>query len=348
MCLWSKCIEFFIVLWYNIVMNIPFGESDHLAPESSLDILSEQAAFLQDISTLISELPSTQQASSENYMFTFPVLPLSTPYEMPAALKPLAHQIDDITIHIGDAHTPEYPNDEDRPAYVSVDITAGKDIYTFSRSGLVEGNNASVELRKIETSPEGEPQIDLVGTITKAEINSLLMSIALPNAIGDYSAYEDKELQSSRAFESLKELLSQKAFSYNESLSFLLKSGEVGVNFSREAGQLTSFTLDYYDEKQRLPVSVEYDIDSDFRLSFFGIGDGEKQVVIPTADEISAVRSLLRQEIAGLSARRLGFYDEEIVDDQSESQRRVVTNELTGQAEDVLNELGLNPPNPSA
>lgn len=329
-------------------MTNPFGESEHLASEKPMDILSEQAAFLQDISTLISELPSSQQASSENYTFTFPILPLSTPYELPGDLKPYANEIDDISVSIGDAHAPEHADDEDRPAYLSIDIAVGNDTYTISRSGLAEDNKDILPIHRINTTPQSEQHIHQAGYITKAELNTLLMSIALPNALGDYSAYADKELQSSQAFESLKELLSQKAYSYNESLTFLLKSGEADIHFSKEAGQLTSFTLSYYDEKQRLPVAVEYDIDSDFRLSFFSIEDGEKRIIIPTADEISDARILLKQEIAALSARRLGFYDDEIVDDHTESQQRVVSNELAGQADDVLSELGLNPPNPSA
>lgn len=336
-------------------MNYPHGEFDPTPLEETRDILHEQASFLQDLATLISELPESRQAESESHTFAFPVFSPITQYEFPIALRTAASTIDNITITIGDAHTPEYQGDEDRPAYLSIDLAAGPTTYTVSRSGVDDTD--TFDLYKIDTTAYHhgesndtfEPRVQNAGTITKAELNALLMSIALPNSLGDYSAYADKELQSSEAFESLKELLSQNAYGQRESVAFLLCDGEVDMHFTREGNQLTSFTLNYYDEKQRLPVVVEYDIDSEFRLSFFGIDDGEKRPLIPTADEINYVRRLLQEELTAIESHQAVLQEDVIADDHEiEARARVAHNELSAQADEALTELGLNPPDTSA
>jgi len=321
----------------------------------SFDIVHEQAAFLLEVAILISSLPGVRQPSSEQHTYGFTFLPFSTPYELPGVLKSEAQRIDDLFIYIGDAHKAETPKETDIPAYLSLEFNAGTDTYLLSSAGFNDSDEFTLskfdakDYRHSEPNATFEARLKDVGTVTKAELNSLIMSIVMPNEMGDYEAYADKDLQSSQAFESLCELLSQKALTQTEAFYFVFGDEETEFHFTKENGQTTSFTISYYDPRRNLPISVEYDISVDFTLRFFSHEESEKHPFIPTGEEINFARSILKAELSSFEPQ-LFKVDEEGVVIEPESKptdyEHRLSNELSGLVDAVLNKLGLNPPNP--
>lgn len=316
----------------------------------ALDIIGEQAAFFQEVATLIGSLPGTKQAGSENHTFNFANLPFSTPFELPQALEGKRQAIDDISISVGDAHIPENPKDTTISAYLSIEFDVGNDTYTISSSG--ESGAQEYTLYKLEAPiRRGEPfekRLTSAGTVTKAEVNAFLMGIVLPNSAGDYSAYADKDLQSAEAFESLMELLSQKALTQSDAYYFAFDDKETDFHFTKENGQTTSFTLNYFDAKRSLPIAVEYD--ADLSLRFYSFENNEKHLIIPTGEEINYVRGILKKELAAFEPEQFEQERGVTIEPASQEPNRehLISNELSGLVESGLDQLGLNPPNTSA
>ncbi len=317
-----------------------------------LDIVREQGAFLQEAATIMADLPSVRPADREDHTFHYPVLPLSTPYAIPEALGLKNSAIDEIEITIGDAF--EASSDTPaRPAYLSVDIHSGENRFTLSRSGLngtEELEVTKLDLSGVTTKSESESdflkRFSSAGGVSVAELNALMMSIALPNSYDDYSAYADRELQTPEAFSSLVELLRQKSIGDSASYVYNLERAGGSLFFTTENGQTTSFTLHYFDARRQTPIVVEYDVESDFRLRFVAVEDEERHVILPTADEIRFARSLLKREVITAVPEPLTQEDAENLVSEDTDYRS--SNELSGYIDDTLDELGLNPPNTSA
>jgi hypothetical protein len=331
-------------------------EPENIEEVPEFDIIQEQAAFLQEVAMLIADLPEIKQPDREDHTFHFPILPYSTPFEIPKGLKLSHSDIDEVDIFMGDVHVPEHANDTPRQPYITVDVTSGNTTYKFSRSGEEEGPELALVKFDLEGhSPyehdtEFKKRFTEIGSVSTDELNALLMSIVIPNDASDYDAYRNKELQSPAAFESLKELLRRKSYQTSSVYFFELQDGESTLLFTKDDSSTTSFTIQYFDEKLKVPVVVEYDVESDFRLRFFTYGDHKKQVIIPTAAELRNVRNLLKNEVNPYMMET--FLDEEQSQTEGNPEEMLTAepsnNELSGAVEDVLNELGLNPPDTGA
>ena len=351
-------IVLLLLLCYNMLMNLFEGNSSRekpAKPSTELDIIREQAAFLTEVATLIADLPEMKQPDREDHAFHFPVLPYSTPFDIPKSINLKPHEIDQIDIFLGDAHVPEHENDKPRQPYVTVDISAGDSVYKFSRSGKEEGPDLALTKLNTANYSQSELHTDFqnrftdYGTVSNAELNSLLMSIAIPNEASDYNAYSNRELQSPSTFESLKELLKEKSYQTNSTYFFILKDGEAGLVFTKENSDTTSFTITYLDEKRKSPILVEYDVESDFSLRFFVLDGEQKQVILPTPQELRDITKLLQNEAIPYTAEQIS---EEAESQNETDPEKLLTsepsrNELAGAVEEVLDELGLNPPNTS-
>jgi len=325
-------------------------------PSTELDIIREQAAFLTEVATLIADLPEMKQPDREDHAFHFPVLPYSTPFEIPKSINLVHSEIDQIDIFFGDAHLPEHANDKPRQPYVTVDISAGDTVYKFSRSGEDEGPDLALTKLDLKNYSPNELHSDFQnrltdnGTVSSAELNSLLMSIAIPNEASDYSAYHNRELQLPSTFESFKELLKQKSYHTNSTYFFSLRDGEASLVFTKDNSDTTSFTITYLDEKRKLPVVVEYDVESDFSLRFLALDNEQRQTILPTPQELRNITDLLKNEVTPYIAGQIP--DEAEAQNETDPEKLLTaepsSNELAGAIEDALDELGLNPPNTSA
>ncbi len=354
-------------------MSQPFEDIEWARPpeDEKLDILQEQAAFFQDLADLVATLPSVKQPASETHAYAFALLPFSTPVEFPAAIKPLAPQIDVFYVHLGDPHIAESDKDADIPAYLSIDFHTQTDMYTVSRSGEHDTNKFALmkvalrDYRHGKQDSEFDQRIAEVGTISKAELNAFVMSIVLPNEANDYSAYADKEIQSSDAYASLNELLGIKALDQTDIYHFILDDEETDIHFIKEHGQIVSITIGYYDRLRNVPITVEYDLGTEFVLRFFSIEEDEKLPITPTADEVNYLRLILTKELSKYSpdffatVKRDGIGDQKeddkgdtgsIIEPESASTdyEHILSNELSALVDTTLDQLGLNPPNSSA
>jgi len=352
-------LEFSYGLWYNItIMNSRF-ESPNFPDPSGPEvrtILQEQALFLQDVSELMSTIVSLGQTTNERHAFEFITLPFITDFQLPNALKPIAHEIDTITVHIGDSHEATEQYDENIPPFISIDFETPTHTYTLSRAGMDDSEEPQLHKLELSDYRHAEPESNFIKrlarideSISVEEFNSLLMSIVLPNEAGDYKAYADRQLQSTDAFRSMCELMEKRSMQHESFYELDFQDEESSLYFTKENGQITSFTFSYFDAEQSRPLRVEYDNSSDLNLCFYSEEDVETAPIIPTAKEISYARLVLDKELSHLGVGRFAQLHDGIVEPEgptaADEEKEHVIKEAV---EQILNELGLNPPNTSA
>lgn len=324
-------------------------------PEEAYESVREQAAFLQEASEVMHLLPTLKQPVSDSHIFDFIVLP-STDYAFPAALDSLKYKIEAISVAVGDAHRAESDKDTSVSSFLSVEFIVGEITYTVSATGD-ETTDAYILTRfdgagyaHSESGRTFNDRLEEVGTLTHRELNAFLMSIAMPNTMHDYEAYADKNLLSAEAYESMIELLAKRSMERIDNYHFMLDDEETDVHFTKESDQTISFDIIYYDDRKNMPVCIEYQSGTQFTLAFFML-DGEKKLPFaPTGEEINRARQILLKQLKVVTAESFPTNHGEVIEPESAptGSEHALDNEITGHVDDLLNELGLNPPNTGA
>jgi len=276
--------------------------------------LRQVGDLLIDVSTLIEALNTFHQADQIDYDLTFPVLP-GSPIQIPEVFTP--KDPDYITITAGktklDAREDE--NGMFLPSqiatHLSVEIIAGKDTLMITRESNdddTEGddiilnttqNNPNVALRdelRGETSADFEKRLTSVNKVSKAEVNSLLMSLAIPDN-QEFSHFADKDLLELNTFTYLIEALSIKALEASSKGIYMFQKSETELTFEKKDGD-ESFTIAFVNPLTNQAIIAVADTRTGFDLKFSIFSDGRLTPISPTSEEIEFVHNLIREELA--------------------------------------------------
>jgi hypothetical protein len=361
----------------------PRGESkEPTNPNSprSIDRLSEYAGLLSDVSVLIAELDVNQVtdqsevidhiAAQSDRTFSFELIG-DHQVVIPETIRAAMPDIDQITVTISKTGV-------EMPSMLSIDLLSDTRIITISRSGTDEGNDEPDVL--IDTSFKARPGANLLKTakqqmrsestkdfedrlipidkVSNAELNTLIMSLIYPNAERGYQMFADVNFLSPSAYESLTESFHLSALNNNNAMSYDFKSSNSHFSFMKQEGQPISFTLIYNEDKEDRLVTMQSNMETEFRLQFTtgyemvrssGYTTDERMPYYPTAEELQYLRSLLVTEITRLNPTPVAFLKDGRIDDLDAETILIErgTDVLSiGQRyiREVLKELGLDAP----
>ena len=277
--------------------------------------LRQVGDLLIDISTLIEALNTFHQADQIDHDLTFPVLP-GSPTQIPEMFTP--KNPDYITIIAGKTklNPPQSQGDGvSIPAriatHLSIEIIAGNDTLMITRESNdddIEGddiilnttqNDASKSLRdelRNETIVDFEKRLTPVTKIPKSEVNSLLMSLALPDN-HEFSHFADKDLLELNTFTYLIEVLNTKALEKSSKGIYTFQKSETELTFEKKDGD-ESFTIGYVNPISNEAIIATADTRTGFDLKFSIFSNGRLTAISPTSEEIELVHSLVREELA--------------------------------------------------
>jgi hypothetical protein len=336
---------------------IPREESKEPSnPDSprSIDRLSEYAGLLNDVSILIAELGEDQV-----------VIPQSIAEAVP--------DIDQITVSIS-------KEDIDTPSILSIDFISPTRTATISRSG--HGEDIGEPDMVIDTAFKARPGANLLHTakqqlhgevaadfekrfkaiekVSTAELNTLIMSLIYPDKERGYKMFADVNFLDPSAYESLKDSFRLSALNNSNSMTYDFHSSESRFSYAKQEGQPIAFSFRYLENDEGRIVTVQSNLDTDFRLQFTtdyemvrsnGFTTDEKIPYYPTAEELRYLRYVLMTEIAALNPTPVAFLEDERIDDKDaealfiERGGDVLSKKYV---REVLEQLGFDAPDPSA
>lgn len=338
----------------------------------SIDRLSEYAGLLNDVSILIAELEVNQVTDQTEHTFSFELFG-ENQVIIPPSIAAAMPDIDQITVSI----TKE---DVDSPSILSIDFMSETKMATISRSGHHEdgtepdmvmdtsfkarlGANLFQTARQqiqSESAAHFEKRFTPIEKVSAAELNTLIMSLIYPDAERGYEMFADVDFLNPSAYESLKESFRLSALNNSNTMTYDFHSSESRFGYMKQEGQPISFSFRYFESDASRFVTVQSNLDTDFRLRFTtdyemvrsnGLTTDEKMPYYPTAEELRYLRSILMTEIAALNPTPVAFLEDERVDDKDaealfmERGGDVLSKKYV---REVLEQLGFDAPDPGA
>lgn len=328
--------------------------------------------LLVDVSTLIEALNTYHQADQIDHELTFPILPLS-PIQIPDAFS-LANP-DYITITAGKTKVRKRDgaSESDQSevlTYLSIDIIAGNNILKISREGEhpdeevedvifdMTQNDSSRTIRdelRSETDDQFAKRLHPVDKVAKSEINSLLMSLALPEN-QEFSHFADKNLLELETFTYLIEALRTKALETHTAGAYMFQKSETELTFQKKDGD-ESFTINYVNPLTNQAIIVTVDTSTGFDLKFSIYNNGGIHYINPTTEEIEFVHNLVKMELHSVidvtetvdDYSSLGTDDpEDIAVNNVEERDAAAFKRLEREVGHILNQDGFDTPNTGA
>lgn len=335
--------------------------------------------LLVDVSTLIELINAHNKADNIDYRFVFPILPFSSTV-FPEALD--QKEPDYIIITAGKTKLQEQESSNPTIATsLSVEITVGEKTYKISRDS--DGENDSEETNDIifDMSQKGSSSLSLrdeirgeseqefikrishIPKIPRHELNSLLMSLALPNN-GDYTSFKDKDLLNPDIFNYLIEAFRTNALEAGMQGTYLFHisdesiGNDIELNFEKKDND-ESFTVSYTDPKTDRVIIVTADTESGLGLKFYEYDEGlERDIDYPTTDQIKLIGRIIHNELETI------FNDNEVIGEFSvittnddpekialnnvDRRDKVALRRLYREINNALGQDGFDPPDTSA
>lgn len=273
--------------------------------------------LINDTEKLIELLNAEHHADQIDYKLVFPILPYSS------ALLPDVLAIknpDYITITAGKT---KIKNDEGDPVgtstHLSIDVAAGENELRVLRNSDDAEDIESSEDIIFNTAPRDEEGLSFVdkiigesdeefsqrmtsvAKIPRHEINSLLMSLAIPNN-GDYSHFGDKNLLDLETFTFLIEALRSNAFDADVRGIYLFQVneakywGDAELKFEKINGD-ESFTIAFTNAETDQTLLATANTKTGFDLKFYSYESGTSTGLSPTTDEIVFLQRVIHNEL---------------------------------------------------
>lgn len=301
------------------------------------DRLSEYAALLSDVSTLIAELELNQISDRAAHTFSFELIG-EHQVVIPEGIITVMPEIDQITASI----TKEGMDD---PSMLSINLFSDSKVVMITRSGQDEETQAPEVLidtsfhtredgrspkdakRQIQTedSEDFEKRLETVARISNPELNSFIMSLIYPDKDRGYEMFAHADFLNPSAYESLKDSFRLSALNNGSSITYKFETSESQMSYTKQEGQPTSFTLRYADQKDGHLATVYINMDADFQLQFreaceitrlSGVVTDEMMSFSPTTKELQHIRSILLTEIQSIHPTPVAFMEDEYVENK--------------------------------
>ncbi|HEY8886010.1 MAG TPA: hypothetical protein VIM31_00725 [Candidatus Microsaccharimonas sp.] len=336
----------------------------------SIDRLSEYAGLLNDVSILIAELEVNQITDQTEHNFSFELIG-ENQVVIPKSVRAVMPEIDQITVSIS-------KEDIDAPSILSIEFVSDSRTVSVSRSGhgkataepdmmldtAFKTHPGANLLQTAKQQLHGEPNSDFekrftaIEKVSNAELNTLIMSLIYPDTERGYEMFADVNFLDPAAYESLKESFRLSALNNSNSMTYDFHSSESRFSYLKQEGQPISFTFQYIENEEGRLVTLQSNMETDFRLQFTtdyemmrstGFTTDEKMPYYPTSEELHYLRSVLMTEIASLNPTPVAFLEDQRIDDKD---AEAVFIERGGDVlsrryvREVLEQLGFDAPDP--